>query len=389
MTKYEETLKRQAAMWCQKSRVNWLQHGDRNTSFFHASTISRRQRNKIFYLKLQNVKWSSDLDMIKENIVGFYQKLYTSKNPSSNDICSLVEPKLTASMVAAFNEPVLPVEVKTAIFQLGALSAPRPNGMSGIFYQHCWDIVGKDLVDAVISFFESGQMLKKMNHTHVVLIPKIPHLECIEQFRPIGLCNFSYKVIARAITNRMETILRTIIDDSQSAFVSNRLITDNILIAHEIMHFLKRKKKGKYAYMAMKLDMYKAYDRIEWPFVRKMLLALGFPDKWTNLIIECISTVTYSIKINGQVEGYIKPSRGLRQGDTLSMNLFILCAEGLSSIIHAARNARILEGIKMNCHCPPLSHLFFADDSFMFGRATLEEAVVYEALIEKYCLESR
>lgn len=103
------------------------------------------------------------------------------------------------------------------------------------------------------------------------------------------------------ITNRMRAILRSIIDDSQSAFVPKRLITDNILLAHELMHFLKRKKKGKNAYTAMKLDMYKAYDRIEWGFVQKILITLGFPVKWTNLVMECISTVTYSIQINGQI----------------------------------------------------------------------------------------
>lgn len=171
--------------------------------------------------------------------------------------------------------------------------------MSGIFYQHCWKIVGKDLTIAMLNFFEHGKLIKKVNHTHLDLIPKVPHLETIEQFRPIGLCNFNYKVIAGVITNRLRSILGTIIDNSQSAFVPNRLITDNILITHELMHFLKRKKKGKTAYMALKLDMYKACYRIEWSFVRRMLNALGFPNKWINLTTECISTVTYSIQING------------------------------------------------------------------------------------------
>ena len=109
----------------------------------------------------------------------------------------------------------------------------------------------------------------------MVLIPKIARPECIEQFRLIGLCSFSYKVIAIVISDQMKAILGTIIDDSQSAFVSNRLITENILVTHEIMHFLKRKKKGKDAYMAMKLDIYKAYDRNEWPLLGKCCWLFG------------------------------------------------------------------------------------------------------------------
>ena len=156
-------------------------------------------------------------------------------------------------------------------------------------------------------YFENVQVSEKLNHTHLILIPKVPYPETIEQFRPIELCNFSYKVIARIITHCMRAILGSIVDDSQSAFVPKRLTADDILIAHELMHFLKRRKKGKVIYRAMKLDMYKAYNRIEWSFLGKILVTLGFSVKWTSLIMECISTVTYSIKVNGWIEGSIKP----------------------------------------------------------------------------------
>lgn len=101
--------------------------------------------------------------------------------------------------------------------------------------------------------------MQEVNDTYLVLIPKVLNLETIEQFLgPIDLCNFHNKVIARIITNRMKNILDNIVDESQSAFTSGRLITDNILVPHEMMHF-----KGKDAYMAMKLNKYKAYDRAE------------------------------------------------------------------------------------------------------------------------------
>lgn len=112
-------------------------------------------------------------------------------------------------------KPVDRAEVRKSVFQLGALKAPEPDGMYGIFYQQCWDIVGNDLTNAVIiSFFENGRMPKELNHTNIILIPKVPHPKSIYQFRSIGLCNFHYKVIARIITNRMKNIMGHVVDES-------------------------------------------------------------------------------------------------------------------------------------------------------------------------------
>lgn len=116
---------------------------------------------------------------IKGDIVEFYQNLYTSSNLASTDICTLIELRITATMAESFTILVSRDEVKKTVFQLGALKAPGPEGMSGIFYQHCWDIVGKDLADATLFFFVNGRMDKKMNHTRLTLTPKVPHPKSI------------------------------------------------------------------------------------------------------------------------------------------------------------------------------------------------------------------
>ena len=167
----------------------------------------------------------------------------------------------------------------------------------------------------------------------------------------------SYKIISNVLANRLKPILSTIILENQSAFVLGCLITDNVLVAFQIMHYLK-KKKGKESYMAVKLDMSKAYDRVELCFLKKVMERMGFNDKWISLIMNCITTLTYFVLINGVAQGCITPTRGLRQGDPISLYLFLLCLEGfIGLILEATRNNR-LSRISIYRNCPTVSHLF-------------------------------
>ena len=119
------------------------------------------------------------------------------------------------------------------------------------------------------------------------------------EFRPINLCNVAYKIISKVLGIRLKTILPQINTKNQSAFLHERLITDNVLVAFELMHYLDHKRDGKDSYMAVKLDMSKTYDRVEWGFIEKVMERLGFHEKWINTIMSCITTVTYFVLING------------------------------------------------------------------------------------------
>lgn len=160
----------------------------------------------------------------------------------------------------------------------------------------------------------------------------------------------------------------------QSAFAPNRLITDNAIIAFETFHYMRKKRSGKVGYVGLKLDMAKAYDRIEWPFLHRVLVDMGFPCYWVNLIMKCVSSVSFSILINGNPSPSFYPKRGLRQGDPLSPYLFILCAKVLSGLILKSQERRALHGICIARSAPEISHLFFADDSILFFRANKAEA---------------
>ena len=206
----------------------------------------------------------------------------------------------------------------------------------------------------------------------------------MSDYRPISLCNVVFRITSKVIANRLKKILPSIISDTQSAFVQGRLITDNVLIAFESMHHIHHKKGGKKGEMALKLDMSKAYDRVEWGCLERIMTRLGFEEKWRSLIMRCVSSVSYSVKINGKPKGHIIPTRGLRQGDPLSPYLFLLCAEVLSALIKKAVDNGEMEGLSICRNGLKISHIFFADDNIIFCKAILEACNTLEKILVVY-----
>jgi len=146
----------------------------------------------------------------------------------------------------------------------------------------------------------------------------------------------------------------------------------------------RNKRKGKMGCAAIKLDMSKAYDRVEWGFLKGMMRRLGFCEQWINLIMECVTTVTYRVKVYGELSEAFAPERGLRQGDPLSPYLFLLCAEGFSELLRNAEESGMVKGLKI-CHgAPSVSHLLFVDDSLILCRADRGEAQHLQSLLQLY-----
>ncbi|KAL0444553.1 UNVERIFIED_CONTAM: hypothetical protein Slati_2178000 [Sesamum latifolium] len=143
------------------------------------------------------------------------------------------------------------------------LKSPGPNSMSSIFYQKYWSIVGFDVCASVLEFLNSGLLDPLINFTQIVLVPKFPTPSDMSHFRPLNLCNVLYKLASKVLANLVKPFLDTLVSSSQAAFVPGHLIIDNVLIAYKLNHFLKHKTKGKNGFISLKLDVSKAYDRVE------------------------------------------------------------------------------------------------------------------------------
>jgi hypothetical protein len=175
-------------------------------------------------------------------------------------LLDLVPNKVTTAMNEEFDKPYTAEEVKSALFQMAPSKAPGVDGFTAGFYQRHWDLLKDDIVAAVLNFLNGGELPNGLNDTSITLIPKVRHPQRISQYRPISLCSVLYKMASKCIANRARLSLGDIIGEEQSAFVPGRLITDNVLIAYESVHAMRKRKKGKNCVSAVKLDMMKAYD---------------------------------------------------------------------------------------------------------------------------------
>jgi hypothetical protein len=300
-----------------------------------------------------------------------------------NEVLTKVEPRITPEINASLRADYTADKIKEALDSIGDLKAPGPDGMPAIFFTKIWRTVGDKVQEEALGVINGGEIPEGWNDATVVLIPKVKDPQRLKDLRPISLCNMLYKIISNVLANRLKVFLHDIISPNQSAFVPGRLITDNVLVANEMTHYLQNKRRGEEGCCALKLDMSKAYDRVEWDFVETMLRQLGFDDALVEILMRCVRSVKYRIKINGELTQVITPQRGLHQGDPLSPYLFLICAE-VSSLLHHAERNDLIQGIRICNGAPSVSHLLFADDSLILMKATSSNASCFSDVLELY-----
>ena len=192
----------------------------------------------------------------------------------------------------------------------------------------------------------------------------------ISDYRPISLITSLYKIIAKVLTGHLRGVFHETIHSTQGAFVQGRQILDAVLIANEIVDVKRQSgKKG----VVFKIDFEKAYDHVSWDFLDHVLEKKGFSPKWRKWMRGCLSSVSFGVLMNGNAKGWVKASRGLRQGDPLSPFLFTLVADVLSKMLLRAEERNMLEGFRVGRNKTRVSHLQFADDTIFFSNTKEEE----------------
>ncbi|CAN0853710.1 Transposon TX1 uncharacterized 149 kDa protein [Linum grandiflorum] len=357
--------------WRQKAREDWLKLGDRNTKYFHRVANFNRRRNHLDGL------WSDGIQIVGQSnvamaAVAFYSTLYEEVKVFRPFSSFLISKHLPHGMALSLETTVTEKEVWDALCSCAGEKAPGPDGFQMTFFKRNWDIVKKDVCNAVMEFFDKSSLPLSVNSTFVVLIPKKEVVEEFKDLRPISLVGSLYKLISKVLVKRMKPCLSDLISSQQCAFVDNRQILDAALIANEVID--SRIKSGKPG-LVIKLDIEKAYDHVNWECLFRVLTKMGFQEKWISWIRCCVSTASFSVLVNGEASGYFRSSRGLRQGDPISPFLFIMVMEVLSGILSKLAADDLITGFYMNEaeQVGLVNHILYADDALLFCDAKEEQ----------------
>jgi hypothetical protein len=277
-------------------------------------------------------------------------------------------------------------EIKAAVFSLNKDSAPGPDGFGAFFFQHYWDIIKLDVTNAVLEFFTSSWILPGFNSNIIALLPKSPDASFIDHYRPIAMANFKFKIISKVIADRLASIMPNLVSAEQKGFIQGKDIKDCLYTVSEAANLLHNKSFG--GNLALKIDIRKAFDTLDWSFLLKVLRSFGFNDKFCNWIHVILQSAFLSISLNGKAHGYFNCNRGVRQGDALSPLLFCLAEEVLSRSISKLVSQGSLNQIKGTRNVRVPSHSFYADDLMIFCKGNLNGLRSLKELFDNYALES-
>eukprot|EP00253_Pinus_taeda_P008458 PITA_08458 len=383
-----ERERQEELLWRQKSRIRWLKEGEKNTKFFHRTTVQRRMHNQISQItNAQGDKLETQEDIEKEFLQYFKamsQEPAINRAEAIDDITRHIPRLITEEQNSLLLKPISLQEVEIAAKSLKIGKVPGPDGFSSNFFHHFWELIKWEVWQVVEESRSLRWMYPGLNATFIALIPKAEDSNSPEKFRPIALCNIIYKIVSKVVALRLKPLLPGIISPEQSGYVEGRQITDRIIISHEIIHSLKHSKKPG---MLLKIHLSKAFDSISWDYIQKILSAFGFSNAWIRWIMSMISSSFFSILINGIPTSTFRSSRGLRQGDPLSPFLFIIMAEGLGRSLTSAIQTHELKGINLH-NAPTVSHQQFVDDNMIFGYSSIQEARSLNSLLNNFSVAS-
>jgi hypothetical protein len=402
---HQHLLAREESYHIQRFKKQWAIQGDRNTPFFHLAIIKRHRKNKISHLLKPDGSPSTTPNQISSTLLNYFQSIFSTSSsrphspttnpshqlPQSHNPHQISQPQPSGlpnpdSTSFTYSTPDLN-EIHSIINKMRSNVAPGPDGLNAAFYKASWNWVKQDLFHLVSDFYSSAILPQEINQTFLTLIPKKTNPSIPQDFRPISLYNVVYKLIAKSLADRIKPHLSDYISQAQSAFVAGRHISSNIILTQEIIHSFTLKSWTSQAFL-LKIDLAKAFDRLEWNFITTGLNRLGFNSHFINLVSTCISSSSLSILVNDQPTSYFFPQCGLRQGCPLSPYLFVIAINELSLSLQEALTQTNLRGVTLAEGAPPIHSLLFADDLILCGTETLQEAQAIHTILYDFCHQS-
>eukprot|EP00253_Pinus_taeda_P019643 PITA_19643 len=324
---WENFCKQEEIFWRQKSRVQWLKEGERNTRFFHRSTLANKAHNRISSIKDEGGKLLSSHEDIEVVLVRHFRGI-AKENILDREHFIKVLTRHIPRLVSRednfnLNRPVTKEEISDVLKEMQNGKAPGPDGFNVDFFKSCWNIVKQDTLNVVEDSRRNRTILKALNTSFISLIPKEDNSLTPNEFRPIAFCNVVYKIISKVVSNRLKPLLPTLVFGEQSGYVEGRKILNNIIQAHEV--------------------------------------------RW---VMALVTSPSFSILVNGSPFETFIPSRGLRQGDPLSPFLFIVMMEGLGRSIKQAKEDGKIKGLQLYENGQSGTHQQFVDDTMLRGIPT-------------------
>lgn len=369
-----------------KSRALWISAGDHNSIFFHNYVNMRRKINTIWEIIEQNGCGVSSQPDLERAARDHFEKLYTKLNNlnlrAQMEVLQCMPCFFTDDDNEHIGRPVALDEVAIVLKKMAKDKSLGPDGWTVEFYTQFFDLLGNELVSLVEEARTTGRVNGGLNLTFISLIPKVSEPSSFQDYRPISLCNLLYKIISKVIVDHIRDGLSRGISSEQFGFLKQRLIFDAIGTAQETIHYAQTSFGSS---LVFKIDLVKAYDLVDWSFLRLLLLNAGLNLGISNWILGCITSVNFAVLVNRQPSSFFKASRGLRQGCPLLPLVFLMVIKGLSRLILLAKAQGSITGIKTSRHFF-ITHLLFVDDVLIFGAGTLEEWSQYKTILDLFCL---
>ncbi|XP_074305627.1 uncharacterized protein LOC141640848 [Silene latifolia] len=284
--KVRELLEAKNSFLKQKAKLQWLEAGDSNTAYFHASIKKRNSLNKVTQIDDQYGKTCTDSQSIQNAFLNCYQTLLGTQKPIERVRNQVLVEGLYCNQAysAILNAAVSDEELKSVFFSIPVDKSTGPYGYTSAFFKDSWDIVGGEVCAAIKDFFSTWHLLKQVNATNITLIPKCDRPSSVKQFRPIACCNMIYKVISKLLCNRLAQVLPDLISENQGAFIKGRSIIENVLICQDLVNMYNRKAVSPRC--LFKIDLQKAYDTVEWDFVEQLFKGLQFPEAFIQRVMD-------------------------------------------------------------------------------------------------------